>query len=187
MVKKYRMATQRAVLLLHMPGGMGFDRKNVHLGGTEHELDASDGCVQCTPGTYSRFVETSEYEHDLGKYGRYKGHSGYIVADEFSNDASSVNDYQTQARKYDYFKNKNIVLQHKGCSRCEGKGEYQDEFGQSSCKTCSDAGLEDTPLDRVLAHVKEFIGVCSEGELALVHHTIHPQMVMIVTTPTMLI
>ena len=141
--------------------------------GTEHELDASDGCVQCTPGTYSRFVETSEYEHDLGKYGRYKGHSGYIVADGFSNDASSVNDYQTQARKYDYFKNKNIVLQHKGCSRCEGKGEYQDEFGQSSCKTCSDAGLEDTPLDEVLAHVKEFIECVPEGEpgVGTPHHT----------------
>ena len=132
--------------------------------GTEHEHDASDGCVQCTPGTYSRFVETNEYEHDLRKYGRYKGHSGYIVSDDQSNVATSVNDYDTKSRKEDYFLNKNIFLQHKGCSRCDGEGEYQDEFGQSSCKTCSAAGLEDTPLDEVIAHLKEYTECVKSGD-----------------------
>ena len=132
--------------------------------GTEYELGASDGCQLCVPGTYSRFVETNEYEHDLGKYGRYKGHSGYIIVDGQSNDATSVSDYDMERRKEDYFLNKRILLEHTGCSRCDGEGEYQDEFGQSTCKTCSDAGLEATPLDEVIAHLKEFIECVPNGE-----------------------
>ena len=132
--------------------------------GTEYEYDAKDGCYLCEPGSYSRFVETNEYEHDLGKYGRYKGHSGYILDDGQSNEAASVNDYDKAQRNEDYFHNKNIVLWHTGCSRCDGEGEYQDEFGQTSCKTCSAAGLEATPLDDVMDHLEEYIECVPTGE-----------------------
>jgi hypothetical protein len=117
-------------------------------------------------------VETNEYEHDLGKYGRYKGHSGYIVEDQ-SNEATDVSNYDKLWRYNDYFLNKNIVLGQTGCSRCDGEGEYQDEFEQSSCKTCSAAGLEATPLDDVMDHLKEYIECVETGKYYPFPDTVH--------------